>query len=104
MSCCPHSEATGVLPMHWALSVGTGLTVHPDGSVEYPPRDADPPELNGYRRDQDNRRLFHPEWPPCRFRVVGPKISGGDVDLMAYCPLLKKFITTADCVGCEARE
>jgi hypothetical protein len=86
---------------------------HEDGSIEYTNGGgAPPPEINGYKRDSHNPRLFHPIWPECVMRMQGTKMDRktGAIDLVMVCnhPEVKdhfmKNVPADACVGCPSRK
>ena len=45
-------------------------TIHPTGEIEYQQNEAEPPEIEGYKRDASNHRLLRPIWPHCVWRML----------------------------------
>lgn len=86
---------------------------HEDGSIEYTNGGGDPPpEINGYKRDALNPRLYHPIWPECALRMQGTKMTRktGAIDVVMVCnnPEVKEHfmrnVTAETCVNCPLRK
>jgi hypothetical protein len=83
-----------------------------DGSIQYPPGDEHPPEINGYARDENNPFLFHPLWPECLLRMQGTRLDrkSGAINVSMVCnsPEAKdhfmKYVKHTDCEGCPFRK
>lgn len=90
---------------------------HCDGRIEYPlPPPTEemvtaPPDIQGYRRDETNPFLFHPEWLECTTRMQGLKFDpkSGAVGIKMVCshPTCEqrmKFVTPDICAACPLRQ
>lgn len=85
-------------------------TVHPDGSLEYKHDETEPPDIEGYKRDDSNSRLLHPVWPHCVWRMLHVWCEDtGNVKIVALCltPIsgfkAYEHLALQQCTDCKCR-
>jgi hypothetical protein len=85
-------------------------TVHNNGTVEYKQDEAEPPEIEGYKRDASNPKLLRPVWPHCIWRCLRTwRGDAGDVKIIAICltPFsgfkVHEILTVTHCTNCVQR-
>jgi hypothetical protein len=79
-----------------------------DGSFEYPPGDAEVEDLQGYRRNAENPRRFHPAWPDCLCRQLSVSVSNRMLVIAGKCfqptaGRLNRTTTLDECQKCPYR-
>lgn len=84
--------------------------VHPKGEIEYKQEEAEPPEIEGYKRDPSNPRLLCPKWPHCVWRMLRVwREDTGAISISAGCltpasnVLAHESLKLAQCKECGAR-
>jgi hypothetical protein len=75
------------------------------GSLEFP---YEHPEIDGYTRDPNNPRLFHPAWPPCTCRTYKISLKDRVTTVAGVChhltaELQGQTVLAAQCQDCPAR-
>lgn len=133
MSCCDETKNTVVGPKPQQVNVTVGFvdlqslahTLPPadgiarhferpmflsDGSIEYPPSQRPPPDINGYERDPKNHCLFKPLWNECGARMHGTKTKrSGAINVVMICNNPQatdytKYLTHEQCLNCPVRK
>jgi hypothetical protein len=84
-------------------------TIHDNGDIEYVGEGV--PDLNGYYRDAENPRLFHPLWGECSMRLCGSKMdrATGHIVIKMLCnhPSAESFqqqVSASECAACPLRQ
>jgi hypothetical protein len=82
-------------------------TVHPDGSIEYPPGDREPPCPVGWQRAEPWR--FTSLWPSCIYRMFRcSRQDDGSLTIVTLCGTLghksTEALTQQSCDQCLVRE
>jgi hypothetical protein len=89
-----------------------GVTVHDDGSLEYPVGGVGPPPaIVGFERDSQNPHLFRPQWNECQLRLAGIRrdTKTGAIKVSMVCnnpevPQYMGYVKVADCTNCPKRK
>lgn|SRR5574340_283925 len=83
------------------------FTPHEDRTVEYVPKDWEPPKLmEGYERDPDNPYVLRSIWPNCKYLELKfkPTKACGCLTLDAQCLKHATCAKFEQCKGCQEKE
>jgi len=81
---------------------------HDDGSLEYPPGETEPEDIEGYQRDAETPRRFHPVWPECLHRPLCVSVRDQLLIIAARCQQpatgrMNRIVTMNECQVCTER-